>query len=456
MKLVRFSTIIFLQLYLLISQPVPNDHLLSQSTKLFFDTGLNWESLTNYGPIRFKLNDKKERLNYDSSFHVKGRIGLISYNDVISIYGSSFFKFRNNFYAYIFPEYTSEIQYNQDGIKSGFKNLKENISGIGFQNEWFLLQFGKGKENWGAGDNIELALSDDSKSYDYLLLASNYGKVRVKYVHGFLESIDENINRYITARGLEWTNKKTLIIGFSETIVYSGPNRFVDIGYINPISSHLEVELNNRLNIPGEGSANAVWQIHLDWYLNNHFRLSGNYLYDEFVLDPEIELEKEHGKAYSLRFAYTPIFSSNHLLTFYSKMIYIGTPTFRHGAGANNFVQDSRPLGWNKGSDGEEISIGFNYFNRQNLIISSSIGFFESGEENIIYRSYEKYSDYLRGPFPSGKVKNTFYIDNNFSFWWKKYLTISVGLQWSKIVENNISMDLRSNISFFHLFSSSL
>tara|TARA_B100002051_G_C16279352_1_gene412724 strand:- start:115 stop:528 length:414 start_codon:yes stop_codon:yes gene_type:complete len=137
-------------------------------------------------------------------------------------------------------------------------------------------------------------------------------------------------------------------------------------------------------------------------------------------------------------------------------MIYIGTPTFRHGAGANNFVQDSRPLGWNKGSDGEEISIGFNYFNRQNLIISSSIGFFESGEENIIYRSYEKYSDYLRGPFPSGKVKNTFYIDNNFSFWWKKYLTISVGLQWSKIVENNISMDLRSNISFFHLFSSSL
>ncbi len=456
MKLVRFSVIIFHQLYLLISQPLPNDHLLSQSTKLLFDTGLNWESLTNYGPIRFKLNDKKERLDYDSSFHVKGRLGFISYNDVISIYGSSVFKFKNNFYAYIFPENTSGIQYNQNGIKSGFKNLKENISGIGFQNEWVLLQFGKGKENWGAGDNIELALSDDSKSYDYLLLGSNYGKVRVKYVHGFLESIEENINRYITARAIEWTNKKTLVLGFSETVVYSGPNRSVDIGYINPISSHLEVELNNRLNILGGKNANAVWQIHLDWYLNNHFRLSGNYLYDEFVLDPGIEVGKEHGKAYSLRLAYTPIFSSNHLLTFYSKMIYIGTPTFRHESGANNFVKDSRPLGWNKGSDGEEVSVGINYFNRQDLIISSSIGLFQSGDENIINRAYERYADYLWGPFPSGKVKKTIYLDNYFSFWWKKNLKISAGLQWSKMIENNSSINLRFNISLFHLFSLSL
>ena len=53
----------------------------------------------------------------------------------------------------------------------------------------------------------------------------------------------ENINRYITARGFEWTNKKSLIIGFSETVIYSGENRQFDIGYFNPISSHLEIEL---------------------------------------------------------------------------------------------------------------------------------------------------------------------------------------------------------------------
>ena len=37
-----------------------------------------------------------------------------------------------------------------------------------------------------------------------------------------LENVRKNINRYITARGFEWTNQKTLIIGFSETVIGSG------------------------------------------------------------------------------------------------------------------------------------------------------------------------------------------------------------------------------------------
>ena len=57
----------------------------------------------------------------------------------------------------------------------------------------------------------------------------------------FFENVQKNINRYITARGFEWTNEKTLIIGFSETVIYSGENRSFDIGYLNPISSHLKV-----------------------------------------------------------------------------------------------------------------------------------------------------------------------------------------------------------------------
>ena len=36
----------------------------------------------------------------------------------------------------------------------------------------------------------------------------------------FLENVRSNINRYIT-RGIEWSNKKSLVIGFSETVIYS-------------------------------------------------------------------------------------------------------------------------------------------------------------------------------------------------------------------------------------------
>ena len=172
--------------------------------------------------------------------------------------------------------------------------VHKNINGIGFQNNWLSFQIGRGNENWAAGNNIELALSDNSGIYDYLQLASDYKKVRVKYIHGFLESKDEDINRYITARGIEWTNQKSFIIGLSEIVIYSGENRSFDIGYLNPISSHLEVELNNRLNIIGDANSNAVWQIHLDYLLNKRFRLSSNFLYDEYVIDKNIQKGKEH------------------------------------------------------------------------------------------------------------------------------------------------------------------
>ena len=97
-------------------------------------------------------------------------------------------------------------------------------------------------ENWGAGNNVQLALSNNSSAYDYLLLGSDYGNLRVRYIHGFLERVDSSTNRYITARGLELTSKKSFILGFSETVIYSGENRPMDISYFNPISSHLEIE----------------------------------------------------------------------------------------------------------------------------------------------------------------------------------------------------------------------
>ena len=80
--------------------------------------------------------------------------------------------------------------------------FKINSSGIGFQNEWVILQIGKGVESWGAGNDINLGLSSNSEPYDYLMLSSNYGSIRVNYIHGFLENIPEQINRFIVARVL--------------------------------------------------------------------------------------------------------------------------------------------------------------------------------------------------------------------------------------------------------------
>ncbi len=433
MNILFIVPIILLQLNLIFSQSIPNNNFLYQSRKLLYDAGMDWSSLTVFGPIRFKLKPQKKLKKSNLSNHFSGQVGFDAGNESFSIYGFGHFQYNNHYYVYFSPILLNETSktYDSEIRRTSLIKDQDNHSGIGFENSWATLQIGRGRESWGSGNDIQLALSEKSSTYDYFLLGSDYGNIRVRFIYGFLENVKTNINRYITARGFEWTNKKSLVIGFSETVIYSGENRSFDIGYLNPISSHLEIELNNRLNVFGESNSNAVWQAHLDYLMMKNLRVSINYLLDEFVFDPDIEIGKEHGRAYSIRLAYTPIFSNSHLITFFSSIVNVGTPTFRHGIGTNNFVQSGRPLGWYRGSDGQEIFIGMNYFNNNNFYANITTGLLVSGEETIANRVFEPYSDYLKSPFPSGDVKELAYVETDFTLWWGKNYSMSSSFFWS-------------------------
>ena len=66
-----------------------------------------------------------------------------------------------------------------------------------------------------------------SESYNYSILGLDFNKVRVKYLHGYLEKDSTNFNRFLTARGIELTDKKSIIFGISEIVIYSGLNRHI-------------------------------------------------------------------------------------------------------------------------------------------------------------------------------------------------------------------------------------
>ena len=439
-------SIILLQFSLVIAQPMPMDQFVYQTKKLFYDSGKDWHSLTNFGPLRYGLEGESKSHKLDNHILKDGDILFTIADKFISINGFGRLKYNDHFYAYFYPELVDEIgENNQPVLRTSFSGNYGSNSGVGFENSWGIFQIGKGKENWGAGNDIQIALSNHSSSYNYFLLGSDYGRIRVRYIYGFLEKI-ENVNRYITARGLEYTNKRSLVIGFSETVIYSGENRSFDIGYLNPISSHLEIELNNRLNVVGDGNSNAVWQFHLDFLPAKNFRFSLNFLYDELVLDPDIQIGKENGKAFSSRMAYSPAISNKYLLTLYCSIINVGTPTFRHGMGTNNFIQSGRPLGWIRGSDGQEICIGINYFNYKNLITSFSFGIMEIGEESIINRVFDPYEDYLEGKFPSGKVDKSYFFSAEISYQWGMNYSLSTKIQRDKNIN---SLYLKLNIPIF-------
>ena len=68
-------------------------------------------------------------------------------------------------------------------------------------------------------------------------------------------------------------------------MIYSGQNRILDFSYLNPISTHLEIELNDKQNDLGTDSGNGVWQLSIDYLFRSSLKFSFNYLFDEFVLD---------------------------------------------------------------------------------------------------------------------------------------------------------------------------
>jgi len=286
-------------------------------------------------------------------------------------------------------------------------------------NDWFQVQISKDREEWGAGQDIALGLVNNGNPYDYLTIASNYGFLKVKYIHGILEqNLKDNFNRFIVARGLEYSNKRNFLLSVSEIVIYSGKNRAFDIGYLNPIGSHLEIELNNRLNIIDQAHANAIWQISSDFNYQNRIRLSFNYLFDEFVLDKDKDLKgKEHGRAYSYKLFFKLYSNQGKECSIFQHYILVGTPTFRHTIGYNNFVYKNKPLGWAFGSDGYEVATGIKYKSNHKDILLFEYKTIENGEETILSRSYDPFKDYIEGSFPSGNLEKLNVLNFKYHFY---------------------------------------
>ena len=412
------------------------------------DSGKGWRTISHFN----HSNDYKNLTDESIENTIKKTISFRSSNKNFSLLSFNQGSFKNFFaYSYLFlgrkgHSFKLNHEINEHIHKSSINQFKILFSGIGYKNDWVILKISRGSESWGAGENINLALSESSFPYDYLTLGSNYGKLRVKYIHGFLEKTSSRVNRFLIGKGIEYTNEKSFIIGFSEIIIYSGLNRPLDIAYLNPVSSHVEVELNNRLNITGDSNSNAVWQMHIDAIFKEKIRISMNILIDEFVFDPDLEIGKEHGRAFSLRLSYNILDNADNIFNLYSKYIHVGTPTFRHGIGTNNFINNNFPLGWSKGSDSEEISVGFNYSNKNSIIWILSTGTNLSGDENILLRSFDPYTDYQKSYFPSGKISKILFLNSSIDWDLNKYFTVMSILNLTFNKKNKILLGINFSI----------
>ena len=451
---IKYYTIFMIALCF--GQEIPNEFYDFQLRKLNLDLGYNWKDNTSFGPVRYKHNH-----NGTDSLNINTRFGTFMTKNQKMLYGYGHFTFKKYFHGYLYPRIVDNPNnfrgYSgipRDISRAGFTSGETDISGISFENDWIIFQIGRGRQSWGTGNDIQLALSEKSNSYDYAMLDLDFERIKVRYFHGYLETDSNSVNRYITGRGIELNNNRNLLLGLSEIIIYSGKDRPIDFSYFNPMSTHLEIELNNRQNRSGNNGGNGVWQLSLDYLMLHNFRFSFNYLIDEFVLDKKQKDEgKGSGRAFSIKTVFSPIKKDNSSFSCYLSIISVGTNTFRHGVGYNNFAQRNDPLGWAIGSDSRELKFGLSWLYRKKIITRLNFGVRNIGEKNFINNLYAPYEDYLDEPFPSGNVNNINFVTARLDWWWKPNIVFFSDLNFDK--SYNAGSSLRSNfgIDIFYGFN---
>jgi hypothetical protein len=449
LKIISWFIILFTFIH---TQDISPDYWQSQYLHISQDYGLGWETNTTYKPFRWEKHfDTFKNREYPAALDwlfeyfdkelfsgddkpVQSKVWLGGGADYLqgqggsysgleySLYGYFQLRYKKRAYLHYYPRLTTnpESQPHYTGIPRDIRRLGLNsgavdMSVIGYHNDLLTVEVARGRQNWGSDYVDNLALSAHSAAYDYGLLELHYKRVKARYFHGFLETIwnDGDYNRYITGRGLEYSNGTNFVISASEVVIYSGLDRPLDVAYLNPLLLHLDVELNNRTNRAGTeyDGANAIWQLSVDWLALRKLRVSGSLVIDEFQFDEaDLEQGRPHSLAYQLRVAYSTVIYKT-AVTYFAKYTRVDTYTFRHSDGYNNFVSRGLPLGSELGSDTDRWIIGFRSIFPFRVISEIQFGVTRSGEGNILDDNYSAYEQFTSVPFPSGVVDNTRFVD---------------------------------------------
>ena len=157
----RKLLLLFMLVPLLEGQEIPNEFFLFRSKKLLFDYGKFWCNNTTFGPIRFNRLMKSDSDN--DTLKIELRIGLygnaVDQKNGVAIYSYGNFSFQNNFYAYLYPRIVTNpnIFPRYSGVERYFGRTGEtDLAGIGFENNWMIMQWGRGGQSWGSGNTCRL------------------------------------------------------------------------------------------------------------------------------------------------------------------------------------------------------------------------------------------------------------------------------------------------------------
>lgn len=337
------------------------------------------------------------------------------------------------------------------------RKWKKNLTGyldqayLHWETKYLKILLGRDNQNWSPDLADGLLFSGQSPALDQIRLSMQLGYFRFSYFSSVLDKIFDPdsarfANRYISAHSINFKHPKGIELGLSETVIYGGINRSVELYYLNPILPYYVEQFNQ--NAPD----NILWSLTFDLSFWKDKEFYGELLIDDFQYDFKSE---PHQIGYLLGTRLANLFNLDGT---YFNLEYRRIGFWVYGADIswNRFLHHDRNLGSALGPDADLIQGSFLYHLRKDFSLQFSAGYKRKGEGRIdmVYPSPLP----AVSKFPSGVVEKTSVFEILGVFQPDAKFKIDLGLQLtsrkniSNIADKNIRGEFSLNLKIEYNF----
>lgn len=155
----------------------------------------------------------------------------------------------------------------------------------------FNVFYGRTHRNWGPLSDYSLILSNNPYTYDHLLLAVNFKRIRFSLIYAQLDEYHpvfshknptqplKNVRRNLVGHRLDIHLSNKFQFALTEMATYGGENRPFEWAFLNPMNFYYPIQRNDRKQMDGFWCADVFWRPF------NKTTVWGQFLIDDIIVN---------------------------------------------------------------------------------------------------------------------------------------------------------------------------
>ncbi len=292
---------------------------------------------------------------------------------------------------------------------------------LSFKLPYFNLFIGRENLSWGQSRLSPLILSPNSASMDMLKLQGEWSFFKLSSFFAQLDPVTVSesagtirYRRYLSAHRFSFKLKSLLELGFSETVIYGGKDRWFELYYLNPLLWFHASQLNENED------DNTFLGLDFNFSPLRRLLLYGEFLIDDFQIEKKSASDREPNElGYSLGLKLADFLGLNGS-ELDLEYLRINNRTYNQKNPWNRYLYKNKLIGSPLGPDADDLFLSMGGYLGKGLQAKISYEHIRQGEGKVTSEWDEPWlsiEDYKES-FPSGIVEKTdkfqLWLDYNF------------------------------------------